>query len=546
MDRDTFSTVPLFPQFGDAANHQQGVEAASASSKASSAPPGPHGQSQSPSAPGAKSSKRARAKRSLGSSGAVKTFVLDTNVLLHDPACLNRFGDNHLCIPVDVLSELDRFKTEPTDRGANAREVHRTLTQVFSRPDGNITDGVPTPGGGTVRLVVYDPNDDSTPELQRFQRVFPGLEKMDHRILACTLWLQSRSKNAGQVKLVSKDLNMQLKARAVGIHCEDYLNDKVEAREVTVFDFACVEVTPHELQRFASTGFIELPPSRINKLAINEYVLLVASEKQRLPARMAADGTLVKLNIPDNIRINHGRCIKSMNLGQACLLDALMNPEITLVTAYGQAGTGKTLLSVAAGLSQALSGAYNGLTISRPIVAMGSGIGFLPGTLQDKMRPWLQPIYDALDLLMRPATPPQQGPARKRNRFMAPESAAANGNGNSQAATTPYDSLIQNGTLEIEALCYIRGRSIPDRFFILDEAQQLTPLEAKTVVTRISRGSKLVLIGDPAQIDNPYVDSRSNGLVYTRQKMRGQPFAAHVPLVKGERSPLAEAAAKLM
>ena len=532
MDRDTFSTVPLFPQFGDSSSPLASADTPPI--KIAETPPD-------------KPQRRTKGKRGSGGSGVVKTFVLDTNVLLHDPACLNRFGDNHLCIPVDVLSELDRFKGEPTERGANAREVHRTLTQVFSRPDVNITEGVPTQGGGTVRLVVYDPNEDKGPELQKFQRVFPGLEKMDHRILACTLWLQSRAKKGNTVKLVSKDLNMQLKARAVGIDCEDYLNDKVEAREVTVFDFACVEVNPHELQRFASTGLLELPPARLNKLAINEYVLLVASEKQRLPARVTADSTLVKLNVPDSIRINHGRCIKSMNLGQACLLDALMNPEITLVTAYGQAGTGKTLLSVAAGLSQALNGAYSGLTISRPIVAMGNGIGFLPGTLQDKMRPWLQPIYDALDLLMRPTTPPPQGPARKRNRFMAAETAPqTNPNGNGQPMSTPYDSLIQAGTLEIEALCYIRGRSIPDRFFILDEAQQLTPLEAKTVVTRISRGSKLVLIGDPAQIDNPYVDSRSNGLVYTRQKMRGHPFAAHVPLVKGERSPLAEAAAKLM
>jgi PhoH-like ATPase len=171
---------------------------------------------------------------------------------------------------------------------------------------------------------------------------------------------------------------------------------------------------------------------------------------------------------------------------------------------------------------------------------MGQTVGFLPGSLQEKMRPWLQPVYDALDLLMRPIEGTQQGPARKKNRFM-PEP-------HQQISTpaAPYDPLIQQGVIEIEALCYIRGRSIPDRFFILDEAQQLTPLEAKTIVTRMSRGSKLVLVGDPAQIDNPYVDSRSNGLVYTRQRMRGQTFAAHVPLVKGERSALAEAAARLL
>lgn len=517
MDRDTFSTLPFFPQFANVISTDLD----------SSSPP----DQPAPAKSTRKSKKKAKAS-------AIKTFVLDTNVLLHDPACLNRFGDNHICIPVDVLSELDRFKSEPTDRGANAREVHRTLTQVFSQPGASILDGIPTEGGGSVRLVIYDPAEAQGPALLRFQRVFPGVEKMDHRILACTLWLQEKCSTP--VKLVSKDLNMQLKARAVGIDCEDYLNDKVEVREVSNFDFATIAVSQHELQRFASTGKLDVEPARMKDIAINEYILLASGDKQKMPARRHADGSFVKLHIPESIRVGQGRAIHSMNLGQACLLDALMNPEITLVTAYGQAGTGKTLLSVAAGLSQTMAHAYSGLTISRPIVAMGNGIGFLPGSLQDKMRPWLQPIYDALDLLMRPQVN-QQGPARKKNRFMPDNPPIANGQ-----PSAPYDPLIQSGMLEIEALCYIRGRSIPDRFFILDEAQQLTPLEAKTVVTRISRGSKLVLIGDPAQIDNPYVDSRSNGLVYTRQKMRGQPFAAHVPLIKGERSPLAEVAAKLM
>lgn len=507
MDRDSFNTTSMTPQFADV---------------------------QIPVPP----TKLKRQRRSV-SAVEVKTFVLDTNVLLHDPACLHRFDDNHVCIPVDVLSELDRFKTEPTERGANARDVHRTLTSFFSNSSADITKGVPTPGGGTVRLVIYDPEEDKSPELEKFQRVFPGLEKMDHRILACTLWL--REKTRGPVILVSKDLNMSLKARAVGIDCQDYLNDKVEVREVSNFELACIQVTPQELQVFATTGGIDFSDGRLEGIAINEYVLLTAGDKHRLPGRRQAGAGLVRLRVPESLQINHGRSIKSMNLGQACLLDALMNPEISLVTAYGQAGTGKTLLSVAAGLSQVMSHDYNGLTISRPIIAMGNGIGFLPGSLEDKMRPWLQPIYDALDLLMRP-TPNSQTPVRRKNKH---QDAAAPLAPNGQPST-PYEHLVRDGTLEIEALCYIRGRSIPDRFFILDEAQQLTPLEAKTVVTRMSRGSKLVLIGDPAQIDNPYVDSRSNGLVYTRLKMRGQPFAAHVPLVKGERSAMAEAGAKLM
>ncbi len=469
-----------------------------------------------------------------------KTFVLDTNVLLHDPACIHRFAEHHICIPVDVLSELDRFKNEMTERGANAREVHRALMKIFANKGSSVTNGVPTDGGGSIRVVVYDPDvAHEVPSVKEFQRIFPALEKADHRILACTLWL--REQVSPPVILVSKDLNMQLKARAVGIECEDYLHDKVEPREVANFDIARVEVSQHELQRFASSGLLTLPENRLTGMVVNDYALLSAGEKATMPAKLSAQGEYVRLHhTPESIKVGQGRAIKPMNLGQACFLDALLDPEISLVTCYGQAGTGKTLLAVAAALQQVFNRTYHGLTVSRPIVAMGQTVGFLPGSLQEKMRPWLQPVYDALDLLMRPMEGTQQGPARKKNRFMPEPQQQIT------APAAPYDPLIQQGVIEIEALCYIRGRSIPDRFFILDEAQQLTPLEAKTIVTRMSRGSKLVLVGDPAQIDNPYVDSRSNGLVYTRQRMRGQAFAAHVPLVKGERSALAEAAARLL
>lgn len=525
MDRDSLSALPFLPQFAPAPESVLSAES----------PPVP------PAPPSSSKKVKPKGKAAAKNGAAVKTFVLDTNVLLHDPGCLNRFADNHVCIPVDVLSEMDRFKGEPTERGANAREVHRTLTKFFSEHFELITKGVPTAGGGTVRLVTFDPASNDSPALQHFHQVFPGVEKVDHRIMACALHLQDTVKE-GPVILISKDLNMQLKARAMNICCEDYLNDKVEVREVSNFDLSRIEVSAHELQRFASSGRLELTPARVAHLAVNEYVLLCAGDKQTMPARLHPQGGLVKLLVPEQLKVGGGRAIKSMNLGQACYLDALLNPEITLVTCYGQAGTGKTLLAAASGLSQVFDRTYNGLTISRPIVAMGQTVGFLPGSLQDKMRPWLQPVYDALELLLRPVAN-NQGPQRKKNRFQGPE---VNQQGLNGQPATPYDGLIQSGVLEIEALCYIRGRSIPDRFFVLDEAQQLTPLEAKTVVTRMSRGSKLVLIGDPAQIDNPYVDSRSNGLVYTRQRMRGQPFAAHIPLLKGERSPLAEAGARLL
>ena len=465
----------------------------------------------------------------------VKNYVLDTNVLLHDPASLERFKENHLCIPVDVLAELDKFKSEQTERGANARRVHRRLTEMFSCSE-TVTRGVATPFGGTVRMVIYDPAacPKNSEMLNRFHRIFPDRERVDHRILAACLLLMQFNK--APVVLVTKDINMQLKARAVGIECQDYLNDKVDAREVSNYEVRRIEVDPNELQRFASSGTLALEEERMQGVAVNEYVLLGSGEKQTIPARLHADGRFVRLNFPEVLKIPDGQSLKPLNLGQRCLIDALLNPEISLVTCYGHAGTGKTLVAVAAGLHEMFNRRYNGITVSRPVVAMGDQLGFLPGSLDEKMRPWLQPIHDALDLLMRPSNP--LGPRRKQQK--------ANANPNPTTVKKPYELLMEQGILEIEALCYIRGRSIPNRFFILDEAQQLTPQEAKTIDTRMSKDSKLVMVGDPAQIDNPYVDSRSNGLVYTRNRLKDQPFVAHIALNRGERSELAEAGARLM
>jgi PhoH-like ATPase len=462
-----------------------------------------------------------------------KNYVLDTNVLLHDPACLERFKENHLCILVDVLAELDKFKSEQSERGANARRVHRRLTDIFSSCPA-VTRGVPTEGGGTIRLVIYDPDacPDNSDQLKQFYRIFPDRERVDHRILAACFLLRQYNPD-GHVALVTKDINLQLKARAVNIECQDYLNDKVDAREVSNYEVRRVEVDSAELHRFASSGELAIVEERRLGIAINEYVLLACGEKQTIPARLHFSGSFVRLNIPEVLKIPDGQTLKPLNLGQRCLIDALLNPDISLVTCYGHAGTGKTLVAVAAGLHEMFNRRYNGITVSRPVVSMGDQLGFLPGSLDEKMRPWLQPIHDALDLLMRPNVP--LGPKRKQPKP-----------GDTVAAKKPYELLMEQGILEIEALCYIRGRSIPNRFFILDEAQQLTPQEAKTIVTRMSRDSKLVLVGDPAQIDNPYVDSRSNGLVYTRNRLKGQPFVAHIALNRGERSELAEAGAQLM
>jgi len=471
---------------------------------------------------------------------SVKNYVLDTNVLLHDPHCVYRFADNHVWIPIDVLSELDRFKNEQTERGANARTVHRFLTRCFNQNSKLVRNGAHTPEGGTIRIGVNEflTGPKIPKELRQFQQIFRDLDKADNRILAHCLYVQSRSPE--KTILVSKDLNMQLKALAIGLQAQDYENDKVEAKDVEGYGQRTIEVDPHSMQRFASSRELTLEGKIAGTLYPNEYVFLSTGDHKMMPARHIDNGLCRRLNLPPALINPRGVHLKPLNLGQQCLLDALLDPEIALVTCYGQAGTGKTLLAVAAGLHLFWSQIFSGMTVSRPVVAMGDTLGFLPGTLNEKMKPWLQSIYDAFELLL-PSTPPAQPKKHKKQKDS--ELHLSNG---SSTPLKPYEQLIEHGVVEIEALCYIRGRSIPNRYFVLDEAQQLTPLEAKTVVTRMSKGSKLVMVGDPAQIDNPYVDSRSNGLVYTRNRLKGQSISAHVCLTKGERSPLAEFGATLM
>ncbi len=476
-----------------------------------------------------------------------KHFVLDTNVLLHDPHSLYRFDNNHVHIPVEVLSELDRFKNEQTERGANARAVHRMLTQAFNGNARLVRNGVKTPGGGTIRVVINEHYNRLKPSksMVKFRKVFPDTERMDHRIMACCLALAERFPEP--TVLVTKDLNMQLKALAIGLEAQDYLNDKVEVRDVEESETRSVKVEPHELQRFGSTRELVLDRDRTAGLVLNEYVLLKAPGGKQMPARYSGEQTFQRLRIPAKIEIPRGIDLQPANLGQQCFLDALLDPSISLVTCYGQAGTGKTLLAVAAGISQVFNQDFVGLTVSRPVVAMGDTLGFLPGTLNEKMHPWLQSIYDAFDVLMPTGNAAEARNGRKASRRKpGGDPSPLDIHGNAPKVLKAHELLTERGLLEIEALCYIRGRSIPNRFFILDEAQQLTPLEAKTVVTRMSKGSKLVMVGDPGQIDNPYVDSRSNGLVYTRNRLKGKAITAHVCLMKGERSDLAEMGATLM
>jgi PhoH-like ATPase len=508
-------------------------------------------------------------KPRLKVSAKAKTFVLDTNVLLHDPQSIFKFEDNNLAIPVEVLEELDAIKTEQsTERGRNARRVHRILSELL--PDSrSMHEGVKLANGGTLSVIINpwlsDPSQRDNPQMTAFRAILPDLAKKDNRIIAAALYVKSCY--PPPTILVTKDVNVALKARAVGLEAEDYLNDKV-ANVDDEGDYREIQVTIYELQRFASEGEFTLEEDVAATLTLNEYVLLRSTEDKTMPARYYGDGRVCRLKIPDWIKAPGGIAVRGRNLEQQFFMDALLDDSITLVTCFGKAGTGKTLLSIGCALHQTHDdhSRYDGVSISRPVMALGKDIGFLPGTMEEKMKPWLQPYFDALEVLV-PSKPPKdpQFAAKKVSKkkhkgasALAMSNAAVSGsapagNGGAyggsagpNAPMKPYERLIKSGLVEIEALAFIRGRSIARRFFILDEAQQLTPHEVKTVITRISEGSKIVLIGDPAQIDNPYVDSRSNGLVYCHDRMKGQALAAHVKLTKGERSRLAELAADLL
>jgi PhoH-like ATPase len=494
-----------------------------------------------------------------------KHYVIDTNVLIHDPQSMFQFEENVVWIPVEVLEELDRFKSESSTRGANAREVHRRLSERF-RTTEQMRLGVKLENGGWLHVFInpalkHEGHDwkliEESPRSRLALTLFPDFDSTDNRILASAAYLAD-TKADGAI-LVTKDLNMQLKARALGLDAQDYRTDRVEDNDIRrtqrrsgAEEHAAIDIPGYSVQAFASQERITLP--HLEMLLPNQYVLLRNEEEPThgVPARHINGGEFVKLH-HEHINIRGGRSLQAANLGQRFLLDALYDPSITLVTVYGKAGTGKTLLTVGAALEQVQTGEYEKMLITRVIMPTGRDIGFLPGRMEEKMQPWVQPAYDALDLLLSRPRKPEQFEKKKQSRRKSDgpsqpaQSSHSNANANSNGKfARPYDPLMQAGLLEIEAIAHIRGRSLPRAIFIVDEAQQLTPHEAKTLVTRMGKGSKIILIGDLAQIDNPYVDAHTNGLVFTRNRLQGQPFMAHVNLFKGERSEMAEVAANLM
>lgn len=455
-----------------------------------------------------------------------KTYVLDTNVLLSDPDCLHNFEDNDLIIPVLVLEELDKFKNRSDEVGRNARQVARSLDSM--RSEGNFQSGIPTKNGGTLKIISSKrhPKELLPPELVTGSSV-------DNLIIAFIL--ENKNEN---VILVSKDVNVRVKCDALGLQCQDYLKLRVSNDVNDIYTGVKVVIAQDEVvDKFYQEDKVNISDVGGESCYPNQVVILKSVDhegktKKSAITRYYDSGELKHINKYDSI---FG--LKPRNKEQIFSMDLLMDPEIKLLTLVGASGCGKTLLALAAGLEQlnslGSSPKYQKLIVSRPVQPVGKDIGFLPGTLQEKMEPWIAPIRDNLDFLL--------GMGKKNTVSSRKKS------GDNMISSDPYLELMQQkGLIEIEAISFIRGRSIPNSFIIIDEAQNLTMHELKTIITRVGEGTKIVLTGDIEQIDNMDVDAYSNGLTYAIEKFKDYSLSAHVTLLKGERSALATLASKIL
>jgi len=437
-----------------------------------------------------------------------KSFVLDTNVLLHNSEAIYVFADNEVVIPLDVLEELDEFKKDTGDIGRNARQVSRSLDKL--RAGGNLLEGAPVgESGGSVRVLMSGPEDlEGTP----LRKDIP-----DNRIIAVALRLQ---KEGRKVVFVSKDINARIKADALGVKAMDFEKQKVNFDEL--FEgWKEVEAEASLIDEFYRKKTLSLSGQDCYP---NEFVLLRDKTNPKKTALGRYDcGSKALKTLENNKPEAYG--IRPRNLQQTMAFDLLLDEKVELVTLVGQAGTGKTLVALACGLAMAFQQRkYDRLLITRPIMPLGRDIGFLPGSKEEKLLSWMQPIFDNLKFIFQ----------------------LRSGKESEESADKRIDGLIDSNKLEIEALTYIRGRSIPRQYFIVDEAQNLTPHEVKTIISRAGEGTKVVLTGDATQIDNPYLDANSNGLTYTVERMKEQEVFGHITLTKSERSRLASLAAELL
>lgn len=435
-------------------------------------------------------------------------YVLDTNVLLHDPNAFNAFEKNNVVIPVYVFEEIDNFKKLQDELGRNARSVSRVMDRY--RKLGSLSTGVPLDSGGQLRVLFAKgeiPNDYKTQSIQ------------DDRILAVA-WHLSRDEKDTETVFVTMDTNLRIRADALGIRAEDY--EKGHVRPVEMYkgysELAMPATTIDELYK---AGSLPLPEG---DFTANQFLIIGDPNDPNWNAlgKVSPDKkSILLIRETEAKKLIWG--IRAKNKEQIFAMNLLLDDNIKLVTLVGKAGTGKTLVAVACGLHKVTDDpVYERILVSRPVFPLGRDIGFLPGTIEEKLNPWMQPIYDSVDFLV--------STNRKERK-----------NGG-----TPLEGLKDMGILQIEPLTYIRGRSIPHQFLIVDEAQNLTPHEVKTILTRAGEGTKVILTGDPYQIDNPYLDSLSNGLTYTLVRFKDTPIAGTMTLEKGERSALAELAANLL
>lgn len=439
-----------------------------------------------------------------------KTFILDTNVLLHDVNCLHAFEDNDIIIPMAVIEELDAFKSEGDTRGKNARMVSRTLDEM--RKQGRLNEGVKLPKGGILKIELDKPN--ALPQSLAFN-------KADNSILNIAYTLSKKEgsykKNAAPVIVVTKDINMRLKAEALGLSAQDYTSDKVNVDELYT-GVAEMEVSPEQIDAFYRDKKLPVDP---NVYFPNEFIILKSSDGSKKSAigRVSNGAEFVLRPLSSQEPVAWG--IKPLNKEQRFAMELLLDDSLDIVTLVGTAGTGKTLITLATGLQRTMDeNAYRRLVVCRSIVPVGKDIGFLPGTKEEKLEAWMGAIYDNLAFL-----------ADRKNPDEGEEKA---------------HYLLDSGKIEIASVTHMRGRSLPGQYMIVDDAQNLTPHEMKTILTRAGEGTKVVVTGDPYQIDTPYLDVESNGLTYLVDRLKGQKSHGHITFTKTERSHLADLASKLL
>ena len=438
----------------------------------------------------------------------MKNFVLDTNVILHDHKCIYNFEENNIYIPIVVLEELDRFKKGNDQINYNAREFVRELDAISD--DDFIKKGASLGAGRGKMFIVIDTDYEETKNL-------PFSDKnSDIRILGTAAHLQKQSPKIKTV-LVTKDINLRMKAKSIGVLAEDYISDKVTNFDIFEKEHVTFENIDSEVidRLYASPAGVSVEEFYFKDDIEPNDCFVLKSDRSTALARFNPETKMVQ-----KVKKDRAFGIEPRNAEQAFALDVLLDDNVKLVGITGKSGTGKTLLALAAALQKRY--AYKQIFLARPIVALANkDLGYLPGTEQEKMAPYMQPLFDNLAVI--------------KNLFSA-----------SSREIATIDELQKSGNLVIEALAYIRGRSLSETYFIIDEAQNLTPHEIKTIITRAGEGTKVVFTGDIQQIDSPYLDMQSNGLVYMIDKMKGQDIFAHVNLVKGERSYLSELASNLL